>query len=46
VPIVHKAGESTAETHATAHWLKNTGSTTVVLLSADLFRIKDDPHTM
>src|SRR3954470_12464969 len=34
VPIVHKAGESTAETHATAHWWKNTGSTTVVLLSA------------
>jgi quercetin dioxygenase-like cupin family protein len=37
VPIVHHAGESTAELHQTAHWWKNTGTQTVVLLSADLF---------
>ena len=46
VPIVHRAGEATTETHATAHWWKNTGTTTVTLLSADLFKVKDDPHTM
>ena len=46
VPIVHKAGESTPETHMTAHWWKNTGPDQVVLLSADLFHIQDDPHTM
>jgi quercetin dioxygenase-like cupin family protein len=45
-PIVHKAGESTPETHTTAHWWKNTGSETVVLLSADLFRMKGDQHMM
>jgi quercetin dioxygenase-like cupin family protein len=45
-PIVHRAGESTAEVKGTSHWWKNTGSTTVVLLSADLFHDKDDPHTM
>ena len=37
VPIVHHAGESTTEMHQTAHWWKNTGTQTVVLLSADLF---------
>jgi quercetin dioxygenase-like cupin family protein len=37
VPIVHRAGEVAAENHATAHWWKNTGKETVVLLSADLF---------
>jgi quercetin dioxygenase-like cupin family protein len=49
VPIVHRAGESTAETHATSHWWQNTGGKTVVLLSADLFRSKDnhaDEHMM
>lgn len=45
-PIVHKAGEATAEVKGTSHWWKNTGSKTVVLLSADLFHDKDDPHTM
>jgi quercetin dioxygenase-like cupin family protein len=40
VPIVHRAGEAATETHATAHWWKNTGSQTVVLLSADLFPVK------
>ena len=46
VPIVHKAGQSTAEVKGTSHWWKNTGKKTVVLLSADLFHDKDDPHMM
>jgi quercetin dioxygenase-like cupin family protein len=46
VPIVHRAGEATAEVKGTSHWWKNTGRKTVVLLSADLFHDKDDPHTM
>jgi quercetin dioxygenase-like cupin family protein len=47
VPIVHRAGESTAEGHATAHWWKNTGKEPVVLLSADLFPLSGkDQHTM
>jgi quercetin dioxygenase-like cupin family protein len=47
VPIVHRAGEAATETHATAHWWKNTGSQTVVLLSADLFPVKaPDEHMM
>jgi quercetin dioxygenase-like cupin family protein len=45
-PIVHRAGEATPEVKGTSHWWKNTGRTTVVLLSADLFHDKDDPHTM
>jgi quercetin dioxygenase-like cupin family protein len=45
-PILHKAGESTSEVKGTSHWWKNTGKQTVVLLSADLFHDKDDPHTM
>ena len=45
-PIVHKAGESTAEVKGTSHWWKNTAKKTVVLLSADLFHDKDDPHMM
>ena len=40
VPIVHRAGEAATETDATAHWWKNTGNQTVVLLSADLFPVK------
>ncbi|MGE0096486.1 MAG: cupin domain-containing protein [Alphaproteobacteria bacterium] len=44
VPIVHKAGEATAETHATAHWWKNTGKTTVVLLSADILHDTSDKN--
>ena len=46
VPIVHKAGESTAELKNTSHWWKNTGKRTVVLLSADLFHGTIDPHMM
>src|SRR5262249_51381524 len=40
-PILHKAGESTAEVKGTSHWWKNTGKQTVVLLSADLFHDQD-----
>jgi len=46
VPIVHRAGESTGEVKGTSHWWKNTGSRTVVLLSADLFHDEDDAHVM
>jgi quercetin dioxygenase-like cupin family protein len=46
VPIVHRAGEASTEMHATAHWWKNTGNETVVLLSADLFPVKADQHMM
>lgn len=45
VPIVHKAGDATPETHATAHWWKNTGSSTVELLSADIMHDPND-HNM
>ena len=45
-PIVHKAGESTAEVKGTSHWWKNTGKKTVTLLSADVFHDKDDAHVM
>ena len=48
VPIVHKAGDSTAETHTTQHWWKNLGTETVVLFSADLFPTggSHDSHMM
>jgi quercetin dioxygenase-like cupin family protein len=46
VPIVHKAGEATAEAKGTSHWWKNTGKQTVRLLSADLFHDTADPHMM
>jgi quercetin dioxygenase-like cupin family protein len=46
VPIVHKAGEVAPETHVTAHWWKNNGKTTVVLISADLLKVGDDAHMM
>ena len=48
VPIIHKAGESTAETHMTSHWWKNLGKTPVVLFSADLLPTKmmHDEHMM
>jgi quercetin dioxygenase-like cupin family protein len=45
-PIMHRAGESTAEVKGTSHWWRNTGRKTVVLLSADLFHDKDDAHMM
>lgn len=48
VPIVHHAGQATAERHATAHWWQNTGHEPAVLLSADLFRKapQQDDHMM
>jgi quercetin dioxygenase-like cupin family protein len=46
VPIVHQAGEVSVEDHGVAHWWKNMGRETVVLLSADLLHQEDDPHTM
>jgi hypothetical protein len=45
VPIPHKAGEVAPETFATAHWWKNTGTETVVLISADLLHDETD-HNM
>jgi quercetin dioxygenase-like cupin family protein len=41
VPIVHRAGEVTAERAPTSHWWQNTGTVPVVLISVDLFRIDD-----
>ena len=45
VPIVHKAGDVAPETSATAHWWKNTGTKTVVLISADILHDQKD-HNM
>jgi quercetin dioxygenase-like cupin family protein len=44
VPIVHKAGDVARESHTTAHWWKNTGDKTVVLLSADLLHDRSDKN--
>ncbi|MGB6438862.1 MAG: cupin, partial [Methyloceanibacter sp.] len=44
-PIVHKAGDVVAETPEVSHWWKNLGDKTVVLLSADLLKDKND-HNM
>lgn len=41
VPIVHRAGEVTAEKAPTSHWWQNTGTAPVVLISVDLFRVED-----
>jgi quercetin dioxygenase-like cupin family protein len=41
VPIVHKAGDITAEKSPTSHWWKNHGSAPVVIYSFDLFRVED-----
>jgi quercetin dioxygenase-like cupin family protein len=43
VPIVHKAGDVSAETKDISHWWKNTGDEVVVLISADLPKAPDDP---
>lgn len=45
VPILHKAGDTTPETHATSHWWKNTGKGTAILLSADILHDEAD-HNM
>lgn len=44
VPILHKAGDVSAETKGVAHWWKNEGNETVVLLSADLLKNKMDAN--
>jgi quercetin dioxygenase-like cupin family protein len=44
VPIVHKAGDVVAETPEVAHWWKNLGNKTVVLLSADLLKDPNDKN--
>jgi quercetin dioxygenase-like cupin family protein len=44
VPIVHKAGDVSRETHTTSHWWKNTSDKTVVLLSADVLHDKSDKN--
>lgn len=41
VPIVHKAGEITAEKAPTSHWWQNHGKTPVVIWAFDLFRTDD-----
>jgi len=48
VPIVHKAGDVAPEKNGTSHWWQNTGSTTAVLISVDLFphEAKMDAHMM
>jgi quercetin dioxygenase-like cupin family protein len=48
VPIVHKAGDVAPEKNGTSHWWKNTGNTTAVLISVDLFPAgnKMDDHMM
>jgi quercetin dioxygenase-like cupin family protein len=47
VPIVHRAGEATAERAPTKHWWKNLTDKPVELLSADLFhQQKSDDHMM
>jgi quercetin dioxygenase-like cupin family protein len=40
VPIVHKAGDVASERNGTSHWWQNTGSTTAVLISVDLFPVE------
>ena len=44
VPVLHKAGDSTAEMHSTSHWWQNTGKDPVVLLSADLLHDQSDKN--
>ena len=48
VPIVHRAGDVAPEKNGTAHWWKNTGNTTAVLISVDLFpnEMHMDEHAM
>ena len=43
-PILHKAGEVVAETKDVSHWWKNSGDTTVVLLSSDLLKDPNDKN--
>ena len=47
VPLTHKAGEVSVESHTVKHWWKNNSSQPVTLISDDLFPVamKDD-HMM
>lgn len=44
VPILHKAGDVSAETRGVAHWWKNEGAKAVVLISTDLLKDKMDKN--
>jgi quercetin dioxygenase-like cupin family protein len=44
VPILHRAGEVSREAGGTQHWWQNTGSETVVLLSADVLHDASDQN--
>jgi quercetin dioxygenase-like cupin family protein len=46
VPIVHRAGEVSTETHMVSHWWQNETDKPVVLLSTDILHVKDDPAQM
>ncbi|MBC7522483.1 MAG: cupin domain-containing protein [Sandarakinorhabdus sp.] len=46
VPIVHRAGDTTPELHATSHWWKNEGEVPAVLLSSDLLKTGGDAKMM
>ena len=48
VPIVHKAGDVAPEKNGTSHWWQNTGKTSAVLISVDLYPVemKMDQHMM
>ena len=48
MPITHRAGDVAPEKNGTSHWWKNTGDTTAVLISVDLFPtgMKTDSHAM
>jgi quercetin dioxygenase-like cupin family protein len=45
VPILHRPGDVSREATGTMHWWQNTGSETVVLLSADILHDAKD-HNM
>ena len=48
VPIVHKAGDVAPEKNGTSHWWQNTGNSTAVLISVDLYPVENmkDEHMM
>ncbi len=46
VPIVHRAGEVSVESHGTEHWWKNTSRYPTILLSTDILREGHDAKTM
>lgn len=46
VPIIHHPGEVAVEQKGVSHWWKNTGGSTVVLLSADLLQKQSQDEMM